>query len=114
MLDEGDDIAAPLAATAIPNLLAGVDREAVGAAALRAWSAALGPAAVQFDPAARDFGLNTDSAGLRDPVATEQFHATSLEGPGSSHVREAVTTSLCHREGVAPSGQRDVAPGVPS
>lgn len=34
MLDERDDIATPLAAAAIPNLLAGVDRESVGAAAL--------------------------------------------------------------------------------
>jgi hypothetical protein len=86
MLDEGDDIAASLAAAAIPNLLASVDRESVGAAALRAWSAALGPAAIQFDTAPRDFILNADSAGLRDPVATEQFvvsfsqiHATTLE-----------------------------------
>jgi hypothetical protein len=86
MLDEGDDIAASLAAAAIPNLLAGIDCESVGAAALRAWSAALGAPAVQFDPAPRDFILNGDSAGLRDPVATEQFvvsfsqiHATTLE-----------------------------------
>ena len=71
MLDEGDDIAAPLAAAAMPNLLPGVNRESVGAAALRAWSAALGATAVQFDPAPRDFILNADSAGLRDPVAME-------------------------------------------
>jgi hypothetical protein len=86
MLDEGDDIAAPFAAAAIPNLLAGVDRESVGAAALRAWSAAFGAAAIQFDPAPRDFILNADSTGLRDPGATEQIvgsflqiHATTLE-----------------------------------
>jgi hypothetical protein len=86
MLHEGDDIAAPLAAAAVPNLLAGVDCESVGAAALRAWSAALGAAAVQFDTAPRDFILNADSAGLRDPGATEQIvgsfsqvHATTLE-----------------------------------
>ena len=85
MLDKGDDIAASLAAAAIPNLLVGIDCESVGAAALRAWSAALGAAAVQFDPATRDFIINADSAGLRDPVATEQIvvsfsqiHATTL------------------------------------
>jgi hypothetical protein len=57
-----------------------------GAAALRAWSAALGAAAVQSDPAPRDFINNADSAGLRDPVATEkivvslsQIHAMTLE-----------------------------------
>jgi len=71
MLDKGDDIAASLAAAAIPNLLVGIDCESVGAAALRAWSAALGAAAVQFDPAPRDFIINADSAGLRDPVAAE-------------------------------------------
>jgi hypothetical protein len=70
MLDEGDDIAAPLAAAAIPNLLAGVNRESVGAAALRTWSAAFGAAAVQFNPAARDFIINADSAGLCNPGAT--------------------------------------------
>jgi hypothetical protein len=90
MLHEGDDIAAPLAAAAVPNLLAGVDCESVGAAALRAWSAALGPAAVQFDTAPPDFILNADGAGLRDPVATEQIarslsqiHATDLEWRGA-------------------------------
>jgi len=71
MLDEGDDIAASLAAAAIPNLLAGADRESVAAAALWAWSAALGAAAVQVETAPRDFILNADGAGLRDPVATE-------------------------------------------
>jgi hypothetical protein len=71
MLDQRDDIPAPLAAAAIPNLLASVNRESVGAAALRAWSVPLGPATVQFDPAARYFILNADSATLRDPVATE-------------------------------------------
>jgi hypothetical protein len=86
MLDQGDDIAPSLAAAAIPNLLAAVDRESVSAAALRAWSVALGPATVQFEPAPCNFILNADSAGLRDPVATEQIvvsfsqiHATTLE-----------------------------------
>jgi len=85
MLGERNDIAAPLAATAIPNLLAGVDGESVGTTAFRTWSAALGAAAVQFDIAPRDFILNADCAGLRDPVATEpivvsfsQIHATIL------------------------------------
>jgi len=76
MLDDGDDITAPLATAAIPNLLAGVDRKSVGAAALRAWSVALGPAAVQFDSAPRDFFLNADNASLGDPVAAEQIVAS--------------------------------------
>jgi hypothetical protein len=86
MSDERDDITASLAAAAIPNLLADVNCESVGAAALRAWPAALAAAAVQFDPAHRDFILNADSAGLRDPVATEyivvtffQIHPTTVE-----------------------------------
>jgi len=86
MLDEGDDIATSLAAAAIPNLLASINRESVSAAALRTWSAAFGAAAIQFDPAPRDFILNAEGAGLRDPVATEQIvvsfspvHAATLE-----------------------------------
>ena len=71
MLDKGNDIAASLAAAAIPNLLVGIDCETVGAAAVRAWSAALGAAAVQFNPAPRDFILDANSAGLCYPVATE-------------------------------------------
>jgi hypothetical protein len=87
------------AAAAIPNLLAGVERESVGATALRAWSEALGAAAVQFDTAPRAFIFNADSAGLRDPVATDQMvaripqiHAATLVRRGSWRVREAVTT----------------------
>jgi hypothetical protein len=75
MLNERDNIAAVLAAPAIPNLLDDVDRESVGATALRARSNPLGAAAVQSDTPPRDFILKADSARLRDPVAPDQMVA---------------------------------------
>jgi hypothetical protein len=104
MLDERDDITTPLTAAAIPNLLAGVNRESIGAAALRARPAALGAAAVQFETAPRNFILNADSPGSRDPVATQQIvvsfyqiHARTLEWLGSWRVREAANTAWRRR-----------------
>jgi hypothetical protein len=71
MPNERDNIAAVLAAPAIPNLLVDVDRETVGATALRARSNPLGAVAVQSDAARRNFILETDRARLRDQVAPD-------------------------------------------
>src|SRR5215831_18265045 len=68
MLDELGDVAAPVAATAMPNALRGIDREAVIAAAFWAWPRALVAITVKLNATPPDLSFNPDCAGPLDPT----------------------------------------------
>jgi len=58
MLDQSNNVTAFVATAAVPNTLSGVDAESVGAAASRAWPAALNLAAIELNAAALNLVLD--------------------------------------------------------
>src|SRR5262249_7357998 len=81
-LHQSDGVSVRTAAAAVEDLLFCVDREAIVSAATRAWTAALGVAAVKLDATTQTFVLDANGTRFFNPrIPRLRSHA---QAPGNS------------------------------